>query len=89
MKTRSAKEIAEEAISRLREHATDAVFLIIQNDRELMADYLHAVEKDGWKAVNMAIGRAVKDAFPELEKGERNREPQTVLAQSFSEFEQA
>jgi hypothetical protein len=87
MANRTVGQIAEEAIARLKAHATDAAFLIIQNDHELMADYLHAVEKDGWQSVNMAIGRAVKIAFPELEKGERNRNPQTVLAQSFSEFE--
>ena len=89
MANRTVEQLAGEAISRLKSHATDAAFLVIQNDHELMVDYLHAVEAEGWKSVNMKIGRAVKVAFPDMSKGERNRNPETVLAQSFSEFGEA
>ena len=81
------EEIASTAISRIKERLTDEVFLLIQNDRELMAGYLNEVEAHGWKAVNQTIGRAVKRAFPGIEGKSRSRLPESVLVQSFTEFE--
>lgn len=43
MDHRNAEEIANEAIARIKERLTDEVFLTIQNDRQLMADFLHEV----------------------------------------------
>ena len=60
----NTEEIAATAVSRIKERLTDEVFLLIQTDRELMANYLHEVEAHGWKTVNQTIGRAVKRAFP-------------------------
>ena len=83
----NTEEIAAAAISRIKERLTDEVFLIIQTDKELMADYLHEVETNGWKVGNQNIGRAVKRAFPGVENKCRNRRPESVLVQSFTEFE--
>lgn len=83
----NTEEIAATAVSRIKERLTDEVFLLIQTDRELMADYLHEVEAHGWKAVNQTIGRVVKRAFPGIENKCRNRQPESVLVQSFTEFD--
>ena len=87
MDHRNAEEIANEAIARIKERLTDEVFLTIQNDRQLMADFLHEVEACGWKAVNQRIGRTVKMAFPGIENKNRCRTPESVILQSFTEFE--
>lgn len=39
------REIAEAAIAQMSKKITDKIFLIIQNDRRLMHEYLRAVEK--------------------------------------------
>jgi hypothetical protein len=48
----AAKEIAEEAIKKMNKRITNEIFLIIQNDRELMKEYLRAVEGSGLDTVN-------------------------------------
>lgn len=87
----TVQKLAAEAIGRLKERLTDEVFLIIQNDRDLMADYLYLIGKDkgddGWKTVNMAIGKAVKQAFPNVRNKKNTGTPTTILARSYTEFE--
>lgn len=56
----NSKQIADEAISILNKKITNEVFLIIQNNRVLMHEYLRAVESDGLDTVNKTIGKVVK-----------------------------
>ena len=50
------KKIAKKAIERMNKKITNEIFLIIQNDRGLMKDYLRAVEKNNLDFVNQTIG---------------------------------
>jgi hypothetical protein len=81
------KNIADEAISRMNKKITDEVFLIIQNDRELMQDYLRAVEKHGLDLVNKTIGKAVKKKYGLINLDEREDNPSSTLIQSHQKFE--
>jgi len=88
MTTRSAAEIAKEAIAKLNKRITNEVFLIIQNDRDLMHDYLLAVaETKDLRSVNSTIGKAVKLAYGLDNSGERDDNPSCTLIQSHEMFE--
>jgi len=85
----NSKEIADKAISILNKRITNEVFLIIQNDRELMHEYLRAVEgkNEGLDHVNQTIGRAVKKAYNLVNVNEREDNPSCTLIQSHQKFE--
>ena len=83
----SSKGIATSAISQLNKKITNEVFLIIQNDRTLMLEYLRAVENEGLDHVNQTIGRAVKEAYNLVNLNEREDNPSCTLIQSHQKFE--
>ena len=80
-------EIAAEAISRMNKRITNEIFLIIQNDRDLMLQYLRAVESDKLDTVNRAIGKKVKEAYHLTNINEREDNPSCTLIQSHQKFE--
>ena len=83
----SAKTIAEEAIKRMNKKITNEIFLIIQNDRDLMHDYLRAVEKDGLDTANRTIGKEVKLAYGLVNINDREDNPSCTIIQSHQKFE--
>lgn len=84
---RNSKEIAETAISILNKKITNEVFLIIQNNKELMSDYLRAVEAEGLDKVNQTIGKQVKDSYHLVNVNDRENNPSCTLIQSHQKFE--
>lgn len=80
-------DIAQKAISRLNKEITNKVFLIIQNDRELMHAYLKAVENEGLDTVNRMIGKEVKKHYQLLNMNDREDNPSCTLIQSHQKFE--
>ena len=83
-------EIAEKAINIMNKKITDEIFLIIQNDRTLMQEYLRAVEVHGLDTVNRTIGKKVKaDYFLNNLNDDNDREdnPSSTLIQSHQKFE--
>jgi len=76
------KNIADEAISRMNKKITNEIFLIIQNDRELMQDYLRAVEKKGHDTVYRYIGKAIKTQYHLTNMNDREDNPSCTLIQS-------
>jgi len=81
------KEIAQTAISRMNKRITNEVFLIIQNDRELMSEYLRAVERDGLDSVNQVIGKTIKEIYKLVNVNEREDNPSCTLIKSHTKFE--
>ncbi len=79
--------IAAEAISRMNKKITNEIFLIIQNDRELMLAYLRAIENIGLDTVNQTIGREVKSAYGLVNVNDRENDPSRTLIQSHQKFE--
>jgi len=76
---------ADKVISQKNKSITDDIFLLIQNDKILMHEYLRLVEKEGLDSVNMLIGKRVKERYG-LTNDERNNEPLSTLIKSHQEF---
>lgn len=83
----SPTEIASAAIARLNRRITNEVFLTIQNDQELMFQYLRAVEAQGLDTVNQQIGKTVKASYQLINVAERENNPSCTLIQSHQIFE--
>lgn len=83
----NSKQIAEEAISILNKKITNEIFSIIQNDKNLMHEYLRAVETEGLDAVNKTIGRLVKESYKLVNINDRENDPSCALIQSHQKFE--
>ena len=83
----SPSQIAHEAIARMNKRITNEIFLIIQNDRKLMYEYLRSVEANGLDTVNQQIGKAVKNQYQLVNLDEREDNPSCTLIQSHQKFE--
>ena len=66
---------------------TNSVFLMIQNDRELMKEYLDLVQEKSLIVVNQNLGKAIKKRFYLENYHEREEEPTSTLIQSHQKFE--
>ena len=86
---RNSKQIAEAAVNILNKRITNEIFMIIQNNKDLMHEYLRAVEKEGLDKVNQTIGRQVKDSFKLENINDRENNPSCTLIQSHQKFESA
>jgi hypothetical protein len=80
-------EIAQKAIAKMNKRITNEIFLIIQNDRELMHEYLLAVQDSKLDTVNQQIGKAVKAQYSLVNLDEREDNPSCTLIQSHQKFE--
>ena len=81
------QEIAQQAISKMDKKITNEIFLIIQNDPELMYKYLKAVEQSDLGTVNRTIGKEVKRSYRLNNINERDNSPVCTLIQSHQVFE--
>jgi hypothetical protein len=79
------KDFAEKLISHKNKEITDEIFLLIQNNKEFMQDYLELVQKNGLKAVNQQIGKIIKNVY-KLDNDVRQYEPKSTLITSHQEF---
>ena len=66
---------------------TDNVFMYLENDKELMHQYLLLISKNDLKYVNSGIAKAIKNKFKLDNKNNKNKLPKSKLIQSFEEFE--
>ncbi len=71
----------------MNKRITNEIFLTIQNDRELMLEYLRAVEASGLDTVNKTIGKEVKKAYQLTNIDDREDVPSCTLIQSHQKFE--
>jgi len=83
----NSKQIADAAISIQNKRITNEIFMIIQNDRILMHEYLRAVETEGLDTVNRAIGKMVKTSYNLVNTDDREENPACTLIQSHQKFE--
>jgi len=79
--------IAQKAIEKLNKKITNEIFLIIQSDKDLMYNYLKAVEEKGLDVVNRAIGFEVKKQYKLVNINDREENPSCTLIQSHQKFE--
>ncbi len=90
-------EIVQEAIKKMNKRVTaritDEIFLIIQNDRKLMQEYLRSVHRQasknskdyGHDTVNQMIGKAVKKQYG-LEDCGKESNPSSTLIRSYTKL---
>lgn len=82
----SLQSLLDEVLDRFAKEITDQVFLMIQDDRELMQKYLAAVSEHDLGSVNRAIGKAVKARFQLENLPTRETEPLSTLIKSHQEY---
>ncbi len=74
-------EFNEVIIKRFSQELTDRVFLMIQEDRDLMQLYLDAVGEHGKKTVNSHLAKAVGEHFGTTGQDEWQTDPKALLIQ--------
>lgn len=77
------ESVADKALKIIIEDITDHVFTVIQDNRELMQQYIEQVEDKGKDTVNRAIGKHVKNRLNLTNLNEREQEPQSTLIASY------
>ena len=76
------EEVAEKALQVIVENITDHVFLLIQEDRDLMQQYIEQVVANGKDSVNQTIGKYVKNRLNLTNIG-REEAPESSLIASY------
>ena len=86
-KTIELPEFKNKIIDLFAERITDYVFLMIQNDRKLMGEYLHIIEQNSsLKNVNSQIAQEVRSSFSLDLLNEKEKIPQSFLIQGHDKF---
>jgi hypothetical protein len=79
----SVNEYAEQVVDRFIYEITDHLFLSIEQDDDLMREYMTNVNRYGLDNLNMAIGLKIKEKLS-LENGEENKKPKSRLIKSYT-----
>lgn len=79
----TTEEFAQKVTDKFNEELTDLVFQYIENNAELMHDYLRLVSDIDLDTVNKALGRKIKEKFGVDNLG-RNNKPKSKLIQSYT-----
>lgn len=83
----TSKEIAEKAIKIMDKKITNEIFLIIQNNRNLMQEYLRTVKEKGLDTVNQTIGKKIKQSYHLENINDREDNPSCTFIKSHQKFE--
>lgn len=82
------KQFTDGLLDKISEELTDIVFQYIENDKELLKQYLDLVANTGdLRVVNSNIAKAVSKRFYLKTNGSQEINPKSKLIQSYSEFE--
>jgi hypothetical protein len=81
------RNLVDKVISRKNKTITDEVFLLIQNDRGFMREYLDLVREKGLDVVNRHIGKMVMTRYGLTHDEGRNTEPESTLISSHTKFD--
>ena len=86
----SIDEFGKKAIKQFEDNKIDAVFCYIQNDKELMKEYLHLVaEKGDLGLVNRLIGKIIAQHYnTKANECQSKKQPNSTLIQSYSKLEE-
>lgn len=81
------KVFKEKVIEQFSSTITDNVFLMIQNDKELMKEYLLLLEKHKLNILNSSLAKEIKKRYNLENKDLKNKNPKSNLIQTFETFE--
>ena len=76
----------DKVLNKFSDSITDHVFLTIQEDRELMLEYLRLISDTKLDTVNQQIGRKVKERFRLTNEPQRQDAPKSTLIKSHQMF---
>lgn len=79
-------EFTKHVLDRFALEITDLVFLSVQNEPELMHEYLALVSEKGHDVVNRGLGKAVRTRFGLENLPTREGTPRSTLIKSHQEF---
>jgi hypothetical protein len=74
-------------IDRFSSEITDNVFLMIQNERELLQDYLKLIENGKLNIVNSSIAKEIKKRYKLDNKDLQIKNPRSFLIKTHQSFE--
>ncbi|MFH1395637.1 MAG: hypothetical protein ABIH09_05725 [Candidatus Omnitrophota bacterium] len=81
------KQFMDKVLNQFAENITDRIFLSIQNDNDLMAEYLDLLDKHkdniDLKTLNSNIGKYIKEIF-NLENIDECDKPKSTLIRTFT-----
>lgn len=80
------KDFFEIVVSKKNKSITDEIFLLIQNDKELMQKYLLLVNEKGTATVNRQIGKMIMNRYNLTPDDNRDYDPISSLILSYQEF---
>ncbi len=78
-------QFTKKAIDKFTADITDNLFILIQNDKELMQDYLNLLENNKRNVVNSSIAKAIKDSY-NLDNSGESQNPKSTLIKTFEQF---
>jgi hypothetical protein len=84
MAKRNLNPFIEEVISAYSQRITDEVFLMIENDRELLHRYLRLVSDTNLDTVNKMLGKKIKINY-KLKNTDKQENPKSKLIKSYTE----
>jgi len=79
----NVNEYAEQVVNDFITDITDHLFLSIEREDKLIREYMKNVNRYGLDAVNMTIGRKVKEML-NLENLDENDNPKSRIIQSYT-----
>ncbi len=65
---------------------TDEIFCFIENDRELLHDYLKLIESNKLNVLNSNIAKTIKAKYGLQNQSQENPKPKSKLIQSHQQF---
>ena len=85
-KTHPITKFANEVLDEFSKEITDKVFLMIENDRDLLHKYLRLVSTYKLDTVNQTIGKRVMKRYDLVKAQNREGMPKSKLIKSHQEF---
>ena len=79
----SINDYAEQVVNNFIKEITDHVFLAIERDDDVMREYMTNVNRYGLDAVNMSIGKKIREML-NLENDGENPRPKSRLIKSYT-----
>lgn len=82
------KDFTDKVLERYTKQITDEIFCFIQNDRELLHEYMLLLNSHSLDTLNINIAKRIKDKY-DFKSGKINKEPKSNLIQSYTEFKKS
>lgn len=80
------KDFTDKVLNKFNEQITDEIFCFIENDRELMHEYLLLLNQHKLNVLNSNIAKRIKEKY-NLDNLDISNNPKSKLIQGFTTFE--